>query len=106
MQLAGEFYTKEQREDLYTTYEKLRAEDIRLYSNIKAAQASLHDSGLGYEVRVEKYGKEEAEKQLAPLMEANQMRGESIKAVSAFRRDHEIIAELLNAKETVGTWTS
>lgn len=101
LQLAGEFYTKTQRKDLYAIYEKLCAEDTRLFDNLQTAHADVIDAGIGYEKRVEKYGDDEAKKQMAPIMEAMDARRESIAAISAFRTEHEIIFKLISAKEDV-----
>lgn len=100
IQLAGEFYTKEQRRDLYSVYEELRAEDTRLYNNLQAAHAAIIDPGIGYEERVKKYGAKEAEKQMAPILEAIDARHNS--TLSGFERDHVIIYELIRAKESLG----
>lgn len=99
MQLAGEFYTKTQRRELYSVYEKLRAEDTRLYANLQATQDELIDRGIGYEERVKRYGEKEAEKQMAPIVAAMDARREHGGEINAFRREHAIIYELIRAKE-------
>jgi hypothetical protein len=99
-QLAGEFYTKAQRAALYQEYAQLRKNDTELYEAINKVRATLDDKDLGYDERVKKFGKAVAEQQMAPVMNANQRRSESIKAVDAFRREHKVLVALWQAKET------
>lgn len=99
-QLASEFYTKEQRVALYQEYAQLRKNDAELYEAINKARAMLDDQDLGYDERVKKFGKAMAEQQMAPVMDANQRRSESIKAVDTFRREHKLLVALWQAKES------
>lgn len=104
--LADEFYTKEQRTELYAAYAKLVDQDSQAYAALEAARSALVDNGIGYEGRVAKYGKEVADQQLAPVMEATRIRGETIKAVNTFKQEHKVLAELIYARETAGALDS
>lgn len=101
LQLANEFYTKEERTNLYGVYQQLCDEDERRFAELRKAQESIADEGIGFENRVKKFGKDEADKQIAPVVTAMDLRRESAAAHEAFKNQHPILYKLINAKTTL-----
>lgn len=101
LQLANEFYTKEERTNLYAVYQQLCKEDDRCYEELRAAQASIADVEGGFEARVDKFGKDEATKQIAPAVTAMELRRESSAKREAFKSQHPILYKLIMAKTTL-----
>lgn len=100
LRLADEFYTKDERAELYKKYAALMAEDAKRFANLKAVQNAVQpDPGIGHDARVEKYGKEVAEGHLAPVQEALSSRRECIEAVSDFRNEHKVLERIFWAKD-------
>ena len=97
IKLAEEFYTKEERQDLYVEYSELLESDQIALNNLEEAEPT-QDKDLEWGERVEKYGEATAEEHLNPRSIAQAERGLIIKKLDLFGTKHRLITQLVNAK--------
>jgi len=101
LNLAKEFYSDEERKSLYAHYVVLQAEDRDAFEAISNA---AHPENLGWEKRVEKYGKELAKEQIAPMLAAMDKRKDTSNALNNFRDEHGLIVKLVEYKSLLAQW--
>ena len=95
LQLADEFYTREERVKLYAAYRKLLGADAEAFN--KLSETTPGDD-LSWDGRVEKYGEAAAKEQLAPNMAALEARNVTSQCVTEFRKEHRLLMHLLESK--------
>ena len=97
IKLAEEFYTKEERQQLYIEYSLLIESDQVALKNLEEAEPT-HDKDLEWGERVKKYGETIAEEHLNPRSIAQAERIKVIKKLDIFRTKYQLITQLVDAK--------
>jgi len=95
LRLAEEFYSREERVDLYKEYKELREEDER--TRLAYVDAGPADR-VPWEERVAKYGEAVAREHFKDVEAAHKIRQAAMERVSAFEREHRILMRLLDAR--------
>jgi len=96
IQLADEFYTKQQRSELYAQFRALEDEERRTL-------VALNESGpkdrLRWEEQVSKSGELGATEQLREREAIRQVRAAATDQLKIFRDEHRLLLQLLEAKK-------
>jgi len=95
MQLANEFYTKEERTALYAQHKALEAEDQR---TLAALIAPRPQEELGWEQLVAKYGEAGATAQTEERESLRLVRVAAGDRLKAFEKEHKLLLRLREAK--------
>jgi len=95
LQLADEFYTKEERAKLYAAYQTLLDADAAALNRLR--ETTPRDD-LSWDAQVEKYGETAAKDRLAPQMAALDARGATSQGVTEFQGKHRLLMRLLESK--------
>jgi hypothetical protein len=95
--LANEFYTPEQRRELYARRQELVEADNRAFQLMDEARPN---DGLSHDERVRMLGESAAEQRTAPYEEARLKRVQAMTDLSDFDKEHELIVRLLEQKVT------
>lgn len=105
LKIANEFYTKEERTNLYGLYKQLQETDKKAYDHMEAASKKLDAATpkdiVGLEARIERFGEDEANAQLAESRQMREIRKSTLKELTDFERKHRLIIRLLEVKETL-----
>ena len=99
--LLDELYSKEERRALYSEYDALRKDSYAGYEALIAA-VPLVDPDIGWEARVQKYGKDAATEQMRPHMEAFEAKQIKDRKVTDFESKHLQIKRLVWLKSEIG----
>lgn len=102
VQLVRELYPQAEREKLIAEHLALQAADRDAYDAMLQAHNELNPPKLTFEDRVKQFGKEEASRQLAPASAAMERKKEAAAALDAFRKQHRLIARMLDNKDSLG----
>ncbi len=102
VQLVRELYPPAEREKLIAEHAALEAADREAYDAVQQAHNELNPPQLTFEDRVKQFGKEEANRQLAPASAAMERKKEASVALDAFRKRHRLIARMVDNKDSLG----
>lgn len=98
LQLADEFYTKDERHDLYARYQQLRDVDAGVYRDLEAVRDAMPDADMDEKERFAKHGEDRVRGQRKLIVEAIDRRKFTMQAVFDFESEHPIIVALFNAR--------
>jgi uncharacterized protein with HEPN domain len=98
VEIAKEFYTKEERELLYAQLQALRDADRAAFKHLE--EVRLQDN-LSFEERVKKFGEVVANEQFAPHKKAVETKTATSQNLSEFSQKHKLIMRLTEAKTTL-----
>ena len=98
LQMVDEFYTKEERTELYSQYRALTEASTLAQQKI---QESRPKDSLTWTERVEQFGEEVANQHFEPYNRAVETSSTASKKVTEFNQAHPLIAQLLNIKKTL-----
>lgn len=93
--LAKEFYTDEQRTQLYAQYAGLIEAEKQAGELVRC---SGPNDTLGWEERVKQYGEQAARQQMAPRIDAMSKREKALKDMLDFEASHGLIVRLYDQK--------
>jgi hypothetical protein len=102
VQLVRELYPQAEREKLVAEYDALAAADRKAFDAVEQAYKELSPSNITFEERVKQFGKKEADRHLAPVMDATERRKDASAALDAFRKHHRLIARMVDNKDSLG----
>lgn len=102
VQLARELYPQAEREKLIAEYRALELADREAYAAMNQVYEQLTPLRQSREELVKQLGKSEAERQLVPLMEAQERKKNTAVAFDAFRKKHRLIARFFDNEQRLG----
>ena len=95
VQLADEFYTKDERTNLYQQYQELEHAETVIRSQYNESRP---DDGLSRDQRIAKLGEEKANEQLRPSDELFDKLQAAMGETRRFRNEHPLIIDLLRLR--------
>lgn len=100
--LADEFYTKDERMNVYAEYERLLAAEKEAFELLKQARKPFEDDAPSWEQRVAEYGEATAKEQFASFRAAGDNQQSATRAAMAFRKEHALLLRLFDARDAFG----
>lgn len=102
LQLAREFYSRAELRKLIAEHRRLEAASKEIYAFSEQVRKDIDSPGLTYEQRVAQFGDDKAARQMRPYMAALDKSKEANAAYDAFRREHRLVARLVDSASSLG----
>lgn len=99
VEIAKEFYTKDERALLYAQFQALRDAD---HAAFKHLEETRFQDNLSFEERIKKFGEVVANEQFAPYKKAADAKIAASQELSEFSKKHKLIMRLIEAKTSLG----
>ncbi|MGS0567049.1 hypothetical protein [Xanthomonas oryzae] len=95
-------YSEGSVKGLVEQYGKLKFADAAAFEALTQTGNKLAEEGLTYEQRVEKFGKDEADRHLAPQREALGVRRKTMAELGHFQKEHPLIVAIVDGTRCEG----